>query len=63
MPLTPVHIGPAVLIGAIAGRKLNLTVLITSTILIDLEHVYFGIRYGDIVTHGFWHTFGGATLY
>lgn len=63
MPLTPAHIGPALLIGAIAGRKLNLTVLITSAILIDLEVLYLGIQRGNFIYHGFFHTLAGAASF
>lgn len=63
MPITPAHLGPIVLIGAISGRKLNLAVLITSAVFIDLEHLYLWIKFGDITFHGYFHTFGGATFY
>lgn len=63
MPLTPAHIGPALLIGALAGRKLNLMVLITSTILIDLEVLYLGIQRGAFIYHGPFHTLSGATIF
>lgn len=63
MPLTPAHIGPVVLIGALAGRKLNLTVLIISAILIDLEVLYLGIERGMFLYHGVLHTFVGATYF
>ncbi len=63
MPLTPAHMGPAVLIGALAGRKLNLTVLITSAVLVDLEVLVLGIKSGYFIHHGFFHTFTGATMF
>ena len=63
MPLTPAHIGPAFLIGALSGRKLNLTVLITSALLIDLEVLYLGIKRGSFIYHGFFHTLMGATIF
>jgi hypothetical protein len=63
MPVTPAHLGPVILVGALAGRKLNIMALITSAVLIDLEHIIFAVRYGDITNHGLWHTFGGAILY
>lgn len=63
MPLTPAHIGPAVLIGGLAGRKLNLTVLITSTILIDLEVLALGIKRGMFIHHGLLHTLSGAAIF
>lgn len=63
MPLLPAHIGPAVLIGGLAGRKLNFTVLILSTLLIDLEVLVLGLERGLFIYHGFLHTFTGATLF
>jgi hypothetical protein len=63
MPITPAHLGPIVLIGALSGRKLNIVVLILSAILIDLEHLYLWIKFGDITFHGYFHTLGGATIY
>ncbi|UCE74076.1 MAG: DUF4184 family protein [Methanomassiliicoccales archaeon] len=63
MPLTPAHVGPALLIGAIAGRKLNLIVLITATILIDVEVLVLGFIRGLFLYHGFLHTFWGATIF
>ncbi len=63
MPLTPAHIGPAVLIGGLAGRKLNLTVLITSTILIDLEVLVLGLKRGMFIHHGLLHTLSGAAIF
>ncbi len=63
MPLLPAHIGPAVLIGGLAGRKLNFTVLIISTLLIDLEVLVWGLERGMFIYHGFLHTFTGATLF
>jgi hypothetical protein len=60
MPILPAHIGPAVLIGALAGKKLNLAVLITASLLIDIEALFWGTQYGE---HGYLHTVGGATLF
>lgn len=63
MPITPAHLSPIILTGGLSGRKLNIAVLITSAILIDLEHLYLWFKFGDINFHGYFHTFGGATLY
>ncbi len=63
MPFLPAHLGPAILIGSLAGRKLNLVVLILANVLIDLEVVFLGLRTGFFAYHGFWHTYGGATLF
>jgi hypothetical protein len=63
MPVLPAHLGPALLAGGLAGRKLNFIVLITSTILIDLEVVFLDLRSGYFIYHGFFHTLGGATIF
>jgi hypothetical protein len=63
VPILPAHLGPAVLAGGLAGRKLNFLVLITSTLIIDLEVVVLGIKRGVFIYHGIFHTLGGATVY
>ncbi len=60
MPILPAHVGPPLFIGALSGRKLNLTVLITSALFIDIEVLFWGIQYDE---HGYLHTFGGATIF
>ena len=67
MPISPAHIGPPIFIGAIAGKRLNIYVLILSGLLIDIEVVWLGTR-GPmsgwlLISHGFLHTFIGATLF
>jgi hypothetical protein len=63
MPVLPAHLGPAILIGSLAGRKLNIKVLILSMIIIDLEVLILGIQTGSFNRHGFLHTFVGATIF
>lgn len=63
MPLLPAHLGPAILIGGLAGRKLNLTVLILATLLIDIEVVILGLQRDAFIYHGFLHTLSGATVF
>jgi hypothetical protein len=63
MPVLPAHLGPALLVGGLAGRKLNFLVLITSTVLIDFEVALLGLQSGYFIYHGFFHTLGGATLF
>ena len=60
MPILPAHVGPPLFIGALVGRKLNLTVLVTSSLLIDIEAIFWGTIHNE---HGYLHTFGGATLF
>jgi hypothetical protein len=65
MPFTPAHIGPVILIGSIAGRKLNLPVMVAAVVLIDLEVVYLGLRTNAsaFIYHGFYHTLAGSIIY
>ena len=62
MPLTPLHLGPAALIGLPLRRRLHLPTLILASVLPDLEPlvvVVFGLRYP---VHGIFHTFLAALL-
>jgi hypothetical protein len=63
MPVLPAHLGPVILIGGLAGKKLNLTVLILATLLIDIDVVVLGIQRGMFIYHGFLHTLSGATIF
>ena len=61
MPFTPFHLGPAVLIGFILLRYLDLPTLILASVLVDLEPLavlMFGLP-GPL--HGFFHSFLGAS--
>jgi hypothetical protein len=63
MPVLPAHLGPAILIGGLAGKKLNLTVLILASLLIDIEVLVLGLQRGMFIYHGFLHTLSGATVF
>jgi hypothetical protein len=60
MPATPLHMGPAILVKAAAGRHFSLLVFGFAQAVIDIEPVVRMIR-GDEILHGFTHTYGGAT--
>jgi membrane-bound metal-dependent hydrolase YbcI (DUF457 family) len=62
MPFTPFHLGPAILIGFILLRYLDLPTFIVASVLVDLEPLavlVFGLP-GPL--HGFFHSFLGASV-
>jgi membrane-bound metal-dependent hydrolase YbcI (DUF457 family) len=61
MPVTPFHVGPGLLLKAVAGRHVSLMVFGFSQIAMDIEVIVRVIR-NDILLHGFTHTYLGATL-
>jgi hypothetical protein len=61
MPFTPFHMGPGLAVKAVGGRHFSLMVFGVSQIAIDLEPLVRIIR-GDLVGHGFTHTYLGATV-
>jgi hypothetical protein len=60
MPATPLHMGPGILVKALAGRYFSLLVFGFAQAVIDIEPVVRIIR-GDDFLHGFTHTYLGAT--
>lgn len=62
MPLTPFHLGPAVLLGAVLPRRLDLPTLLVASVLIDVRAalVLFGPLDGPV--HGILTTFLGGTV-
>ncbi len=61
MPFTPFHMGPGLAVKAVSGRHFSLIVFGFSQVAIDIEPLVRIIR-GDVVLHGFTHTYLGATL-
>ena len=61
MPVTPFHVGPGLLLKAVAGRHVSLMVFGFSQVAMDIEVIVRVIR-NDILLHGFTHTYLGATL-
>ena len=61
MPVTPFHMGPAVIVKAVLREKFSLTIFGFSQILIDLQPllVLFG---ADFELHGISHTLIGASV-
>jgi membrane-bound metal-dependent hydrolase YbcI (DUF457 family) len=62
MPFTPFHLGPALLIGLILYRYVDLPTLLIASVIVDIRTalVFFGIIDGPL--HGFLHTFLGGTI-
>jgi membrane-bound metal-dependent hydrolase YbcI (DUF457 family) len=56
MPITPLHWGPALLIGFIIFPLLNIPILIMSSVIIDIEPFLMNLE------HGFFHSYLGATI-
>jgi len=61
MPVTPLHVGPALVIKAACGAHFSLLVFVLSQVLMDLEPAIRMLR-GDAVLHGPSHTYLGATV-
>lgn len=61
MPFPPLHMGPAIAVKAIAGRHFSLMLFGFSQVAMDIEPLVRIIR-GDLVLHGYTHTYLGATL-
>ena len=61
MPFTPFHLGPALLLGAVLGRRLDLPTLLVSSTIVDVRAalVVFGPLDGPV--HGILTTFAGGT--
>jgi len=61
MPFTPLHMGPAAVLKAAAGRRFSFTVFGYSQILIDLEPLVRLVR-AEPVLHGPSHSYAGALV-
>lgn len=57
MPFTPFHLGPALLIGLVAYKHLDMPTLLIASVTVDVRTalVFFGILEGPL--HGILHTF------
>lgn len=62
MPLTPFHIGPAVLFGLILFRFISLPAFVIGSVIVDIEP-FFVLLFGlDLPLHGFFHSFVGGSV-
>lgn len=62
MPFTPLHLGPAVLIGFILLRYLELPTFIVASVLVDLEPLMILVLGLPGPLHGFFHSLLGASV-
>lgn len=62
MPFTPLHLGPAVLIGFILLRYLELPTFIVAGVLVDLEPLTILVLGLPGPLHGFFHSLLGASV-
>lgn len=61
MPATPLHIGPALIVKAVAPHHFSVLVFAFGNVLMDIEPVVQFLR-EEYVLHGFTHTYVGATI-
>ncbi|WP_407355113.1 DUF4184 family protein [Methanolobus sp. WCC5] len=61
MPFTPLHLGPAFLLGELFERRMNLIAILLGSMIIDLRATYC-LFSGCRPLHGPLHTFIGATV-
>ena len=61
MPVTPLHLGPGILIKAFTGSQLSLTLFAFAQVAMDLE-VLLRFAVGSVRLHGFTNTIAGATV-
>ncbi len=61
MPVTPLHIGPAIPLKVAAGRYFSLSAFALTQVAMDIEPIVRTLR-GDLHLHGFTHTYIGAML-
>ncbi len=62
MPLSPFHLGPAILLGLIILRYVDLPTLIIASVIVDIEPMFIILFNLDVTHHQFLHTFLGGTL-
>lgn len=61
MPLTPFHLGPALLVALLAYRRLDLPTLLVGSAIIDVRALLVIIGFAGGPVHGILTTFPGAT--
>ena len=62
MPLTPFHLGPALLLGLLFLRYVDLPTFLVANVILDLEPLFIILFNLDLTHHQFFHTFLGGTL-
>lgn len=61
MPVTPLHMGPAMVVKGVAGRHFSLIAFGIAQVVIDIEPAV-GMLRGAQVLHGWTHTYLGAIV-
>lgn len=59
MPLTPFHLGPALLFGLLF--RLNVPALLVGSVILDIEALYLLLTGADYL-HGVFHSYLGASI-
>jgi len=62
MPITPFHLGPALLIGLILLRYLDFPTFLIANIIVDIEPILVLFFRLDYPLHGFFHSFLGGSI-
>jgi hypothetical protein len=61
VPITPLHMGPGMVVKAVLGARFSLIAFGVAQVAIDIEPIVAVMR-GSAVLHGWTHTYAGATL-
>jgi membrane-bound metal-dependent hydrolase YbcI (DUF457 family) len=62
MPLTPFHLGPALLLGLVFFIFLDFPTFLVASVIVDIEPMFVMFLDLDYPLHGFFHSFLGGTL-
>ena len=62
MPLTPFHLGPALLLGLIFLQYVDLPTFLVANVIVDIEPMFILLFNLDLTHHQFLHTFLGGTF-
>lgn len=61
MPFTPFHWGPVLLVGLLFFSILDLPALLVSSVIVDIEPLYFMLKFSNPY-HGFFHSYLGSSI-
>jgi len=62
MPLTPFHLGPALLVGLLLLSYIDLPTFLVANVILDIEPVLVLTFDLDYPLHGFFHSLAGGTI-
>jgi len=64
MPITPFHLGPALLFGLVLSRAFYLPALLVASVIPDLEPFYvMYFHVSGYPLHGFFHSYLGSSIF